>query len=615
MGPTLAQVTTPALLDVTDLLEFYSRGESSSGVQRVIEGVAPHLLEAGFTPIALDRSRGILVEVGRSEFSALLALDGDRETRSVRSIHEIHQLSHRDAVMVNSEAAILFPGAVWISDAMMLAAWRARRAGARLVYLLYDLTPVMESGHTAAVNMLFDRYLHLVSRSAARVPAISNASRTDFAEWCREHDLPAPSGVATGLPNAIDPDDFASRDKRPWPRPYALMVGTIEARKNHLLAFRAWQQLLERHGAHAVPDLICIGRLGWHADEFLNAFHSSAGLNGKIHLLTSNVSDELLANFYRHAEFTVYPSRYEGWGLPVSESLAFGKVPIVARNSSLTEAGGEWAAYFASEDLDDFTHTIETCGMDERKRAELERTIRDTPPSQVCWNDIAEILIDEVRVARETEEAVMPEPQIELGHEYMVSPAPAPPDGSHADKYENFLIDNARTPLLDQPRDPMDFRVTDQMVSGQFGSPQTWGLEVRVDRQVRIGFTRPVDGPLSMLLSTRSMPGRVRLAMVTPAGDRVEDLYLGSVLRIDLGDGLAGNPAIAYFTVTDANDSIEGFMGIRSLVVMRSDDHALEVSALRASAQALRQELDFLTGTRSWKLTAPLRRRWGRSQA
>ena len=45
-------------------------------------------------------------------------------------------------------------------------------------------------------------------------------------------------------------------------------MGTVEARKNHLLAMRAWQTLIERRGVNAVPDLVCIGRWGWNADEF-----------------------------------------------------------------------------------------------------------------------------------------------------------------------------------------------------------------------------------------------------------------------------------------------------------------------------------------------------------
>ena len=603
----------PTYLDVTDLLEFYGRSESSSGVQRVIEGVLPHLMESGLTPIALDRSRGSLVAVDSTTLSLMLDGGDDRATRAQTAQAEVSRLPGKPPLVVDDQTVIVFPGAVWISDAMMLAAWNVRSQGARLVFLLFDLTPVMEAGHTATVNQLFDRYLHLIAEAGARIPAISQSSRDDFEAWCSQRSLAAPGGVATGLPNAIDPSDFSASELSPWPRPFALMVGTIESRKNHLFALQAWRELIDRHGGESTPDLLCVGRLGWHAEAFLTEFHASAGLNGKVHLLTSNVSDRELADLYQHSLFTIYPSRYEGWGLPVSESLAFGKVVITARNSSLPEAGADLATYFEAGDLQDFLTQIENKGLDIDQRLHLEREISNSSRVLVTWRDIALSLLTEISKAREEWELPMPEPNIVVAREYVFSPPQDAPDGAHADKYVDYLAHDARTPLLGQQRDPQDFTVTDRLLTGQFGAPQTWGLEVRPDRQIRISFIRPVSGPLSLLISTRSMPGKVQVSMVSPAGDRMEDVYLGSALRMDLGDGNAGEPAIGYLTVTDASDSVEGFLGIRSVVVLESDDHQLEVAALRASAQALRQELDFLTSTRSWRLTAPLRQRWGRS--
>ena len=612
-GPTLPKVIGSACVDVTDLLEFYGRSESSSGVQRVIEGVLPLLLASGLHPVALDRGRGCLVPVEPARLHALDELRDSRAERAEAARDELRELSQRPALVVDVGTVIVFPGAVWISDAMMLAAWAARAQGARLIFLLFDLTPVMEAGHTATVNMLFDRYLHLIARSGARVPAISRSSRADFEKWCTERSLTPPGGQATGLPNAIDPANFTKSDTSPWSRPFALMVGTIESRKNHVFALQAWRELIKRHGVDNVPDLLCVGRLGWHAEEFLAEFYATEGLTGKVHLLTSSVGDRALADFYQHALFTIYPSRYEGWGLPVSESLAFGKVVITARNSSLPEAGGELATYFTPGDPSDFVTQIETVGLNSDTRVNHERVITEAQRQPVTWSDVADTLLQEVTMAREEQETPMPEAEVVLGREYVLSPQPKGPDGAHADKYVHHLVSDARTPLLGQQRDPSDFTITDRLLTGQFGTPQTWGLELRPHRQIRLAFVRPINGNLTALLSTRSMPGKVQVSIVSPAGDRIEDVYLGSVLRVDLGDGSAGDSAIAYLTVTDASDSVEGFLGVRSLVVMASDDHELEVTALRSSAQALRQELDFLTNTRSWKLTSPLRKRWGRS--
>jgi hypothetical protein len=99
---------------------------------------------------------------------------------------------------------------------------------------------------------------------------------------------------------------------------------------------------------------------------------------------------------------------------------------------------------------------------------------------------------------------------------------------------------------------------------------------------------------------------------VGPGGPMRQAVYLGAVIGLALGDGSAGEPAQVSLTVVDAQDSVEGFLGIRSFAVLRADDLATEVIAHKAAAQALRQELDFVTNTRSWKVTAPLRKWKGR---
>ena len=364
-------------------MEFLQRKESVSGVQRVIAETAPLILAAdpAAAVIILDRPRGVFVQLTPVETDVLVrrgVMAGqavDRDQLAAAASGALARARTAAPVVVDPACVVVFLGAVWINDALMLAARDAHAAGARCVYLLYDLTPVLETGHTAAVNKLFDRYLALVAQTASRVPAISRSSRTDFEAYCRDHEWAAPAGGVTGLPCGITPGQFDTAAS-PWPRPYALLVGTVESRKNHLLALRAWARLIDEGGPDAVPDLVCVGRLGWHADAFLDEYVRTRGLDGKVSVLSSGISDAELARFYAHAEFTVYPSRYEGWGLPVSESLAFGKLPVVAYNSSLPEAGGDLAAYFASDDLDDFVAVLRARALDLDARRQAEERIR-----------------------------------------------------------------------------------------------------------------------------------------------------------------------------------------------------------------------------------------------
>lgn len=606
------------LLDVTDLVEFMQRRESVSGVQRVIAETAPVLLRSdpGCRPVVLDRKRGVFVELTGPETRSLI-VDGSasssRERAPIATMASacLTRAVSAQPVRIDSATVLLFLGAVWINDALMLAARDAHAAGARCVYLLYDLTPVLETGHTAAVNRLFDRYLHLITQTASSIPAISVSSRADYVRYCQERGVEAPPGGVTGLPCGITPGQFDTAGS-PWPRPYALFVGTVEARKNHVLALDAWRRLIDSHGAQAVPDLVCVGRLGWHAGEFLRQYVATGGLAGKVSMLSTSVTDADLARFYAHAEFTVYPSRYEGWGLPVSESLAFGKVPVVADNSSLREAGRDLAAYFVSGDLGSFVSCIEREVLDASARAHREARIARDSTAPITWQHVADILLADVARAAQAETRRPVDPQIELGREYMLASGQQAPDAGYADQYLAYLQEDGLTPMLRQPRGDRDFEVVDAAVIGGFGSPQAWGNEIRPGRRAVFRVSRPVEGSLTLLVSTRSMPGVVTIEAVGPGGPVRDEVYLGSVIALPLGDGRVGEPAQVSMSVVDAHDSIEGFLGIRSFVVIRADDLQAQVVAHRSAAQALRQELDFVTGTRSWKVTAPLRRFKGR---
>ncbi len=602
-------------IDVTDLVEFLQRKESVSGVQRVVVETTPRILatDSNAHAVVLDRTRGAFIALNAQEQQNLITTgvrsNTNRDELAQQATLTLNRAKTANAIELSADSTLVFLGALWIADSLMLAARDAHARGARLVTLLYDLTPVMETGHTAAVNRLFDRYLHLIATAASRVPAISQSSRNDFVDYCSQNELPAPSGGVTGLPSGLSP---TQPTENPWPREYVLFVGTIESRKNHLLAFNAWQELINKLGAENVPDLVCIGRLGWNSNEFIDQYLATGGLGGKVSVLSTSVSDADLASFYEHCEFTIYPSRYEGWGLPVSESIAFAKLPIVANNSSLPEAGGDLAVYFESENQASLVTAVEQYGLNKVNRREREQRITQQPMQAVTWDHVASVLINEIEIAQSTPVREAMYPEIALGKEYVLAINPTAPDAGHADRYFAHKSEHGVTPLLQQQRDQQDYQVVDSALRGNFGSPQTWGYEVRPGNRIDLTIQRPVSGELIALLATRSMPGVVTVTTTGPGGPKSEEVYLGSVLELNLGSGSQGEGALVSFNVTNATDSIEGFLGIRSFVILEASDQQAQVLAHKSAAQALRQELDYLTNTRSWKVTAPLRKLKGR---
>ena len=175
-----------------------------------------------------------------------------------------------------------------------------------------------------------------IRATAARADAILTDSLFSASEIVETLDVPAEKvhPILLGLPSMpppLDPDRAqALRASLGLQRPYILHVGTIEPRKNipFLLDILA-------HARDLDADLVLAGGLGWKTDPILHALRTSP-LADRVHLL-SHVPDDTLTALYDGALAFVFPSFYEGFGLPPLEALARGTPVLAADNSSLPE--------------------------------------------------------------------------------------------------------------------------------------------------------------------------------------------------------------------------------------------------------------------------------------
>ncbi len=124
-------------------------------------------------------------------------------------------------------------------------------------------------------------------------------------------------------------------------KPYFLFVSTLEPRKNILTLIKAYEYL--KHNYKIPHQLILIGKKGWDYQDILDQIESSQCKGDIKHL--DYVSDELVAIFYSQAEAFIYPSFYEGFGLPVLEAMTLGSPVITSNTSSLPEVAGDAALY------------------------------------------------------------------------------------------------------------------------------------------------------------------------------------------------------------------------------------------------------------------------------
>jgi glycosyltransferase involved in cell wall biosynthesis len=127
-------------------------------------------------------------------------------------------------------------------------------------------------------------------------------------------------------------------------------------------------------------------------DDLIHQLRNASFLNGKI-VLVDNPSDGELKSLYNGCLFTVFPSLYEGWGLPVTESLSLGKPCIVSNAASLPEAGGALARYFDPENATEATAVIRAVLEDRAGLAAWEaQVVREFRP--VSWEVSARALVD-----------------------------------------------------------------------------------------------------------------------------------------------------------------------------------------------------------------------------
>jgi len=225
----------------------------------------------------------------------------------------------------------------------------------RRLMMLYDLTALLFPETMSLQNRLSSRLLlrrvandadvvvalsKVTARLAERLLAVSPAKTHVVYSGCYDGLAPVPKGHAEEVVRAaygLEPG-------------YLLTVGTLEPRKDHMTLLRALDSL------DGVPPLVVAGAVGWRSRAIREAVRLRE-TSGRVQYI-GRVDDEHLPALYSAARLLVFPSLYEGFGLPVLEAMACG-CPVLCRwSSSLPEVGGGAAAYFRGHDPGDLAAEI-----------------------------------------------------------------------------------------------------------------------------------------------------------------------------------------------------------------------------------------------------------------
>ncbi|HQV68423.1 MAG TPA: glycosyltransferase family 1 protein [Thermoflexales bacterium] len=236
------------------------------------------------------------------------------------------------------------------------------------VITLHDLTTVLFPKFHSKFNAVYQKLaLPVMVRRADRIIADSMSTRRDAISLLKIPEdrievvhLGVNHDVFYPRPDALEVvrQNLGNIDK------YILGVGTLEPRKNLLALLQACCALEDE-----APTLVLAGAKGWGRSELFKQVER-LGLTKKV-IFTGFVSEDLLANLYSAASMFVYPSYYEGFGLPVLEAMACGAPVICSNTSSLPEVVGEAAILISPDDIGAIAQAIRLFINDKEMTAKM----------------------------------------------------------------------------------------------------------------------------------------------------------------------------------------------------------------------------------------------------
>lgn len=319
-------MTRPVSLDLTRLVKR-ARFSTPTGIDRVERAYARYYLDQHDGPVEIlvhlpligdrriprDKARAFLARLDRQW------LDGQPRL----GIGAVAQIAAATAMARNLPTGVtIIPSHQHLHSEEMLI---RRRGNGRLVLFIHDAIPSEFPEYARAGGGRKHRQ-RLANALSLACGIIVNSADTAarLASYLPAGSRMPPVLVAhIGLDALPEPDDTLILPARP----YFVVLGTIEPRKNHLLLLHIWRQFAQA-GVDPLPNLILVGRRGWENENILDLIDRSDFLKGHVTELP-DLGDAQLSALVRNSNAVLMPSFAEGYGMPIAEALAAG-VPVIA---------------------------------------------------------------------------------------------------------------------------------------------------------------------------------------------------------------------------------------------------------------------------------------------
>ena len=238
----------------------------------------------------------------------------------------------------------------------------------KIVNFIYDLIPLIHPNYLyTQTQQNFPTFLDAVFTHSDQVFFNSTSSKTDFLNLKKERKikrdmktdiLPLGADFTSTKPNQIIKQNQNTKPTQSHQtlltKPYLLFVGTLEPRKQQPQVLKAFETLQK---TYPNLNLIFIGRVGWNVEPFIKTLQTHPLINKNLHHL-QNIDDHTLTMFYKNAFIVTYISDYEGYGLPIVESLSYANITITSKNSSMYEVGQDFADYILKNTQDELISMV-----------------------------------------------------------------------------------------------------------------------------------------------------------------------------------------------------------------------------------------------------------------
>lgn len=391
------------VIDVTSLIWHMNRYDNFMGISRV----EAEIIEAIFNFALYDLGKITLVNLSYEKYSfekievssffKFLTMYKSRDNSirieredGLRGIERYLTFENFDDSddQIKNTIWIALGSSVWAYEFYFNLLAPLFSLGMKFVTLAHDMIPLAHPEICPPeMNDIFNYYIRKILRFSSHILSVSNSCKKDILKISNSlgYECPPVTVINNGgnTFRQLDSKDHENKN-------FVLVVSTIERRKNHIILLRAWDYLIKKY-PNDIPDLIFVGSIGKQIKYVLDFLKGSNFLNGHVKIIT-NASDQDLAILYKNCLFTAYPSLYEGWGLPVTESLSFGKTCLCSNASSLPEAGGQYCVYFDPKDIEECQSLLEKLIFDAEYRKTLEAKITDNY-IPLTWKKVAERVV------------------------------------------------------------------------------------------------------------------------------------------------------------------------------------------------------------------------------